>query len=320
MRVLVKGYGSYLPTRVMTNDDLAKTLDTNDDWITERTGIKQRHIAADGEFTSHLAAKAALQALENAALKPEDIDLIIVATATPDNTLPSTATKVQSQIGMTRGAAFDINAACSGFVYGLEMADSLIKNGKARRVLLIGAEIFSRILDWKDRSTCILFGDGAGAWVLEGVNTPEEKRGILFTKLYSDGRFYDILNTSGGTAMTREAGFVTMNGKEVFRHAVAKMSAIVHEGLAATGLSLQDVDWVVPHQANTRILQSVARQLGMADEKFISTVSQHANTSAASIPLAVAQAMSEKKIKPGQLLVIPALGAGLTWGACILRW
>lgn len=320
MKAIIKSCGSYLPDRIMTNDELAGKLDTSDAWIRERTGISQRHIAAEGELTSHLGTKAAQRALDDAGLKPDDIDLVLVATATPDNTMPSTATKIQAQLGMTHGAAFDLNAACSGFVYGLEIADSLIKTSKAKRILLIGAETFSRIVDWKDRSTCILFGDGAGAVVLEGTTNPEEKRGIVFTKIYSDGRHYDILNTNGGTSLTREAGFVIMNGKEVFRHAVAKMSAIVNEGLSATGLALSDVDWVVPHQANTRILQSVAKQLGLADEKFISTVAMHANTSAASIPLAIAEAASKKKLKQGQLLVIPALGAGLTWGTCILRW
>lgn len=318
MRSVVKGYGSYLPARVVSNAELEKTLDTNDAWIVERTGIKQRHIAAKDELTSHLGAKAAEAALKNAKLSANDIDVLIAATTTPDDTVPSTATKIQAQLGMTRGAAFDINAACSGFVYGLEVADSLIKSGNATRVLVVGAEIFSRIVDWKDRGTCILFGDGAGAVVLEA--STEEKTGILYTKIYSDGRYYDILHTNGGVTSTGAAGVLFMNGKEVFRNAVAKMTEAVNEALAATGIPAEQVDWVIPHQANTRILQAIAKQLAIADEKFISTVSIHANTSAASIPLALAHAAHKGTIKKGQLLVIPALGAGLTWGTCILRW
>lgn len=315
----VKGYGSYLPARIVKNSDLEKTLDTNDVWITERTGIKQRHIAADDEMTSHLGTKAAQQALAIAGLKPDDIDLVIVATSTPDNTMPSTATKVQHQLGMTRGAAFDVNAACSGFVYAMSIADNFIRSGNAKRALVIGAEVMSRILDWEDRSTCILFGDGAGAMILEAADE-KDKKGVLLTKILSDGQYYDILNTTGGVSATKTAGFITMNGKEVFRHAVAKMAEVVSESLAGLGLTTRDVDWVIPHQANVRILQAVAKRLELAEDQLISTVSIHANTSAASIPLALCETVAAGKIKPGQLLILPALGSGLTWGTCIIRW
>ncbi|HEU5047068.1 MAG TPA: beta-ketoacyl-ACP synthase III [Rickettsiales bacterium] len=317
---VIKGYGSYLPERIVTNDELAQRLDTNDAWITERTGIKQRHIAADTEMTSHLGAEAARRALKQAGLAANDIDLVLVATSTPDSTLPSTATKIQHQLGMTRGAAFDLNAACSGFVYALMTADSFIRSGQAKRVLVIGAEIFSRIVDWQDRSTCILFGDGAGAFILEASPAPEGSGGVLFARIYSDGAYEGILHSTGGVSSTQNAGTVAMNGKEVFRHAVAKMSEAVEEGLTALKINASDVDWVIPHQANVRILQSVAKKLNIQEDKLISTVSIHANTSAASIPLAACQAVAEGKIKPGQMLVLPALGAGLTWGACIIRW
>ncbi len=317
---VVRGYGSYLPERIVKNSELEKTLDTQDAWIIERTGIRQRHIAAPEEMTSHLGTKAAANALANAGLSPDDIDLIVVATATPDNTMPSTATKIQHMLGMTKGAAFDVNAACSGFVYALSIADSYIKSGNAKRVMVIGAETCSRILDWSDRSTCILFGDGAGALILEAADKTKEKRGILHIRIISDGQYYDILNTTGGVSSTKTAGFITMNGKEVFRHAVAKMAEVVMEGLATLNFTHNQIDWVIPHQANVRILQSVAKKLGISEEKLISTVPLHANTSAASIPLALSDAASKGQIQPGQLLVIPALGSGLTWGACIIRW
>ena len=300
----IKGYGSYLPERVVTNFELQETLDTNDEWIVERTGIKQRHIAAQGELTSDLGAKAASAALANSGLKPEDIDLLILATTTPDDTMPSTATKIQHKIGMKKGAAFDINAACAGFVYALTIANNFIRSGSAKRVLVVGAETYSRIIDWNDRSTAILFGDGAG---------------ILFSKLYSDGEYHSILNTTGGVSSTGNAGFLTMHGKEVFRHAVAKMSDAVLEGLLATGLTNADIDWVIPHQANVRILQAVGKKLNIGDDRLISTVANHANTSAASIPLAFSVAYDNGKLKSGHVLAIPALGAGLTWGACIIR-
>jgi len=318
MRAAVKGYGYYLPARIVTNDELAGSIDTNDEWIVERTGIKQRHIAGEGEFTSHLGAKAAINALKNAGLEPNDIDMLILATTTPDDTMPATATKIQQQIGMTRGSAFDVNAACSGFVYAMTIADSFIKSGAAKRILVVGAETFSRILDWKDRSTCILFGDGAAALVLEA--SQEEDKGVLFAKIYSDGNHHAILNTSGGVSSTGTAGYVSMNGKEVFRHAVSKMSDSVLEALASLNLDVAAIDKLIPHQANVRILQAVGKRIGLPEEKLVSTVAYNANTSSASIPLAIAYAADKGQINPGDLLVMPALGAGLTWGTCIIRW
>jgi len=322
LRSVVKGYGAYLPTKIVTNADLEKTIDTNDAWIVERTGIKQRHIAAEGELTSAMGTKAAALALKKAGISAQDIDLVILATSTPDDTVPATATKIQHQLGMTRGAAFDINAACSGFIYAMATADGLLRSGQAKRALVIGAEIFSRIVDWNDRSTCILFGDGAAAVVLEVVESKgnTSDRGILFTSLYSDGQYHGILGTNGGVASTKSAGVLAMAGKEVFRHAVAKMADAVDEGLNKLSLTHTDIDWVIPHQANSRILQGVAKRLELSEEKLISTVALHANTSAASIPLALAVGADKGQIKQGQLLVLPALGAGLTWGACILRW
>lgn len=322
LRARVVGYGAYLPERIVTNAELEKTVETNDAWIAERTGIRQRHIAAEGEFTSHLGTKAARAALANAKLNADDIDLVLVATTTPDDTMPATATKIQHQLGMKRGAAFDINAACSGFVYALTVADSFIRSGAMKRILVIGAETYSRILDWNDRSTCILFGDGAAALVLEAVEGKGDTsdRGILFTRIHSDGQYHSILNTTGGVSSTKNAGFLTMQGKEVFRHAVAKMADTLMEGLGELGLTGQDVDWVIPHQANIRIMQGVEKRLGVGEGKLISTVDKHANTSAASIPLAIHFAAENRLLQPGQLLALPALGAGLTWGACILRW
>lgn len=322
MRAQVKGWGASLPDRILTNAELEKTVETSDAWITERTGIRQRHIAAEGQLTSHLGAEAARRAIEMAGWQPDDVDMVILATTTPDQTMPSTAAKVQHAIGMTRGAAFDINAACSGFVYGLAMADSFIRSGAAKRILVIGAETYSRIIDWKDRSTCILFGDGAGALALEAGEGKGDAgdTGILHTRIYSDGQHQGILNTTGGVSATGTAGFIYMQGKEVFRHAVGKMADAVGEGLAALSLAPAQLDWVVPHQANIRIMQGVAKRLGVEEGRVISTVSLHANTSAASIPLALVQGASDGRIKGGQILALPALGAGLTWGACIIRW
>ncbi len=322
LRSIVRGYGIYLPKQILTNSDLEKKIDTSDAWIQERTGIKQRHVAADNELTSQMGAKAAQTALAKAGLAADEIDLIILATTTPDETMPATATKIQHVLGMTRGAAFDINAACSGFVYAVATADTFIRSGQAKRVLVIGAEKYSRILDWKDRSTCILFGDGAAAFVLESAEGKGKSsdRGVLFTSLYSDGQYNAILRTNGGIGSSGTAGTVTMAGKEVFRHAVAKMADVVEEGLKTLGLATKDMDWMIPHQANNRILAGVAKRLGIGEDKLISTVANHANTSAASIPLAVSLAADDGRIKQGQLLVLPALGAGLTWGACILRW
>lgn len=316
--IIISSTGAYLPERILTNIDLEKMMETSDQWIRERTGIIQRHIAADGEFTSDLSAKAAQQALTNAGLDASDIDLVIVATGTPDLTMPSTATIVQKKLGIKKGFAFDISAACSGFVYGLTVAQGLILSGQARRALVIGAETMSRIVDWKDRSTCILFGDGAGAVVVEAGSG--DKRGILGAKLYSDGSYSDILATSGGVSSTQTGGYLSMAGQEVFRHGVEKMAAVTEELLTDCKLSVSDIDWIVPHQANLRIIQAIARKLGVAPEKFLVTLDKHANTSAASIPLALHSASENKQLKPGQIIAMPALGAGLTWGCCIISW
>lgn len=321
-RAVVIGTGAYLPSRIMTNADFEKILDTSDDWITERTGIRQRHIAAEGEKTSDLAMQAAKAALSAAGVNPESIDLLIVATTTPDDTMPSTATKVQHAIGMTRGAAFDMNAACSGFVYAMTVANSFIMSGQAQRVLVIGAETYSRILDWKDRTTCILFGDGAAAVLLEAQeqrNTSDDK-GILFSRMHSDGQYTGLLATSGGVSSTQNAGTLFMAGKEIYRHAVMKMPLAVEEGMQTLALPLESIDWLVPHQANMRILTGVAGKLKLPESRVIATVSEHANTSAASIPLALHAGSRDGRIKPGQLVACPALGAGLTWGCTIIRW
>jgi 3-oxoacyl-[acyl-carrier-protein] synthase-3 len=318
MRSIVRGVGSYLPARVLTNDELSKTIDTTDEWIQQRVGIKQRHIAADGEVTSDLATHAARRALDNAGLTPDDIDLIIVATTTPDLTFPSTATFVQQKLGMHHGAAFDLQAVCSGFVYAMVTADSLLKNGMARRALVIGAETNSRILDWTDRTTCVLFGDGAGAAVLElgGDGT----QGILASSLRSDGHFTDKLMTTGGPSSTQTVGFVTMEGKEVFRHAVGKITDVVENVLAATGYTVDDLDWFVPHQANRRIIDGAGEKLHIPPEKVVITVDRHANTSAASVPLALTEAVTDGRIKRGDLVMLEAMGGGFTWGASLIRW
>ena len=322
IRSVVQGCGAYLPERVVTNADLAKTMDTSDEWIQQRTGIKQRHIAADGEFTSHLALKASERALAHAGLKASDVDLIILATATPDETFPATATRVQADLGMTKGAAFDVQAVCAGFVYGLSVADSLIKNSLASTALVIGAETFSRILDWNDRGTCVLFGDGAGAVVLraeEGKGTSAD-RGVLANALHSDGRQHDILYVDGGPSSTRTTGYLRMEGKEVFKHAVVNMAAVVGEVLAKAGLESKDIDWLVPHQANKRIIDSTGRKLGLPPERVVVTVDKHANTSAASIPLALDAAVKDGRIKKGDLLLLEGIGGGLAWGASLVRW
>lgn len=321
-RSVVLGIGTYLPEQVVTNHDLAKRMDTSHDWIVERTGIHSRRVAKEGEYTSHLAIKAGQAALKSANLSASDIDLVIVATTTPDETMPSTATKVQYALGITNGGAFDLNAACSGFVYALHVADGMIVSGKAKRVLVIGAETFSRILDWSDRNTAILFGDGAGAVILEAQKGKGDNsdRGILYTAISSNGEYRDILKTDGGVSSSKTAGVVYMAGKEVFRHAVEKMSSITLEGMEKLGITGGDLNWIVPHQANYRILASVAKKLDIQDDKVVSTVKDHANTSAASIPLALAEILVKSQIRKGDLIAIPALGAGLTWGACILRW
>lgn len=317
-RAVVLATGAYLPDRILTNDDLAKKMDTSDEWIRTRTGITQRHIAAEGEHTSHLAEAAAKNALANAGIEASSIDVLIVATSTPDDTMPATAVKVQHAIAMNDGAAFDVNAACSGFVYAATLADSLIAAGKAKRVMVIGAETYSRILDWEDRTTCILFGDGAGAVIFEAQDARD--RGVLYSFMRSDGTYADMLGTSGGVASTQKAGTLFMAGKEVFRHAVAKMPEAVRHCVAEAGLELADIDWLVPHQANMRILAAVAQKLGVAEKKVVATVGRHANTSAASIPLALHVAASDGRISKGQLIACPALGAGFTWGCTLIRW
>ena len=312
------GCGSYLPDRILGNDELSSMVDTSDEWIVSRTGIRQRHIAADGQFTSDLAVKASSRALENAGISADEVDLIIVATTTPDNTFPSVATKVQAKLGLEKGAAFDIQAVCSGFIYGLAVADNFIKAGQAETVLLVGAETFSRIIDWQDRSTCVLFGDGAGAVVLRAAGN--DGRGILSTHLHSDGRHGDLLYADGGPSSTMTVGHVRMSGREVFRHAVACLAEIVNEALDANGLKCSDIDWLVPHQANKRIIDGTARKLGIPMDRIVVTVARHANTSAASIPLALDEAVRDGRIRPGHLVLMEALGGGLTWGASLVRW
>lgn len=316
---VIVGSGSYLPAKILTNDDLAKVVDTSDEWIRQRTGIVQRHVAADGENTSDLAVSAARSAMQDAGLRIDDIDLIIVATATPDETFPATATIVQAKLGMHHGAAFDVGAVCSGFVYGLSVADGLLKSGVYRRALVIGAETFSRILDWEDRTTCVLFGDGAGAVVLESRET-EAPQGILASILRSDGEYHDLLYVDGGPSATQTVGKLRMQGREVFKLAVGKISSIIQEVLEQAGRDMQEVDWFVPHQANQRIIDATARKVGLAPEKVISTIAAHANTSAASIPLALDYAARERRIRKGDLVLLEAMGGGFTWGATLLSW
>ncbi len=322
IRSSVSGTGSYLPARILTNAALAAQVDTSDEWIVERTGIRQRHVAAADEFTSDLGTAAARRALESAGLQPLDIDLIIVATATPDQTFPATATIVQTKLGIDDCVAFDVAAVCSGFLYALTVADAMLRTGAHKHALVIGAETFSRILDWEDRATCVLFGDGAGAIVLsaiDGAGTSAD-RGILATRLHADGRHNQLLYVDGGAGSTGTVGKLRMKGKEVFRHAVTNLAAVMHETLAAAGLAAADVDWVVPHQANLRILEATARKLDLAPEQVIVTVQDHANTSAASVPLALDTAVRDGRIQPGQLLLLEAMGGGFTWGAAAVRW
>ena len=322
LRSVVIGCGGYLPEQIVTNRDLAKRVDTSDEWITERTGIKQRHIAATGELTSDLGAKAARRALAAAGVAVEELDLIVVATSTPDETFPATATRVQAQLGMTRGFAFDVQAVCSGFIFALATADNFLKTGQAKTALVIGAETFSRILDWTDRTTCVLFGDGAGAVVLRAAPSGGNghDRGILSTHLHSDGRFHDSLYVDGGPSSTQTVGHLRMAGQEVFRHAVAKLAAVVNEALEANGMTGADVDWLVPHQANKRIIDGMARKIGLGSNRVVVTVDHHANTSAASIPLALAEAAGDGRIQPGHIVLLEAIGGGLAWGAGVIRW
>jgi 3-oxoacyl-[acyl-carrier-protein] synthase-3 len=319
MRCVIAGTGGFLPERVVTNNDLTEWVDTSDEWITERSGIRQRHMAADGEYTSDLAIGAGKAALESAGLTAEDLDFIIVATTTPDETLPSTACKVQAALGMHEGAAFDIQAACSGFIYGLSIADGFIRSGQAKNILLIGAETLTRIIDWEDRTTCVLFGDGAGAVVLQGRDDVGN-RGVVASKLRSDGRQHDILYSDGGTSMTGTSGTIQMEGKDVFRHAVSNLSSVIGEVLAKTDLTQDDIDLLVPHQANKRIIDGVGKKLRMDAEQVMITIADHGNTSAASVPLALDRAVREGKVNEGDILLLEAMGAGLTWGAAVLRW
>jgi 3-oxoacyl-[acyl-carrier-protein] synthase-3 len=314
--------GAHLPKKVMTNADLSKLVDTSDEWIVERSGIRQRHIAADDELTSTLGIAAAHQALVRAAIDPVDIDLVICATATPDRTFPATAVRIQAALGVTKGAAFDIQAVCSGFVYAMTTADNFLKTGQFKRALVIGSETFSRILDWSDRSTCVLFGDGAGAVVLEAQpqHGTNDDRGILATRIRSDGRFEDLLYVDGGPGSTKTVGHLRMNGREVFRHAVQKISGVIEETLVMTGFAPDEIDLYVPHQANARILDGIAKKLGVDPKKIVMTLANHGNTSAASIPLALNQAFEEHRVKEGSLVLMEAMGGGFTWGAVLVRW
>ncbi len=320
-RSQIIGFGSYLPKNVVTNDDLARKIDTSDEWIRKRTGITQRHIAAEGELTSDIAEHAARAALDNAGVSSDEIDLIVLATATPDNTFPATAARVQSKLSIRRGAAFDVQAVCAGYVYALATADNMIRLGQAETALVIGAEVFSRILDWEDRGTCVLFGDGAGATVLRGSDAAgsNQDRGILSTHIYSDGEYYDMLYVDGGPSTTGTSGYLRMEGKEVFRHAVQRMSEVVETALETNGLKIGDVDWLIPHQANKRIMDSIAKKLSFPAEKIVVTVDKQANTSAATIPLALAEAASDGRLKKGNLIALSALGGGLSWGSALFR-
>jgi 3-oxoacyl-[acyl-carrier-protein] synthase-3 len=322
LRSVVLGCGSYLPSRVLTNADLSRMVDTTDEWITQRTGIRERHIAAEGETTSDMGIKAARAALTAAAVDAQSIDLIVLATSTPDNTFPASAVSVQAGLGITRGAAFDVQAVCSGFVFGLATVDGLFKSGGFRRALVIGSETFSRILDWKDRSTCVLFGDGAGAVVLEAQNSPgtRDDRGILTSQLRSDGRHKAKLYVDGGPSSTQTVGHLRMEGRAVFKHAVAMITDVIEDAFRATGYDAKDVDWFVPHQANQRIIDDSAKKLGIPPHKVITTVAKHGNTSAASIPLALTAAVADGRIKRGDLVMLEAMGGGFTWASALVRW
>ena len=318
-RILMTGVGAYLPERVVTNNDLARWVETSDEWIKQRTGIEQRHMVAEGELTSDLATKAALQALENANLSASDIDVIVLATTTPDDTFPSTATKVQRKLGAATAFAFDIQAVCAGFVYALTVAESLLAAQKGTRALVIGAESFTKLLDWEDRTTCVLFGDGAGAVILEAQETDADY-GILASALHSDGNFRDILYVDGGPSATGDVGHVRMEGQDVFRHAVEKLSSVMDEVLVKADIAPEAVDWLVPHQANIRIINGMQKKLGLPVERVVRTVHKHANTSAASIPLALSEAVHDGRIKSGDLLALEAIGGGLAWGASLVRY
>jgi 3-oxoacyl-[acyl-carrier-protein] synthase III len=322
LRSVIRGCGAYLPAKVLTNDDLSRLIDTTDAWIEERTGIKERHIAADGELTSDLGLAAAERALQAAELEAKDIDLIILATSTPDQTFPASAVTIQAALGITHGAAFDMQAVCSGFVYALSAADNFVKSGQCRRALVIGAETFSRILDWEDRTTCVLFGDGAGAVVVEGQKATgaADERGIIGSVLRSDGRFRNLLYVDGGPSSTQTVGHLRMQGKEVFRFAVGAISEVIEETLRAHELRAADIDWFVPHQANKRILDGTAKKLGIDPARIVMTLATHGNTSAASIPLALDTAQRDGRLKRGNLVLMEAMGGGFTWGSVLARW
>jgi 3-oxoacyl-[acyl-carrier-protein] synthase III len=321
-RSVVLGCGSYLPGRVLTNGELAQTVDTSDDWIVQRTGIHERRIAAAGELTSDLALHAARAALAHAKVDAQSIDLIVLATSTPDHTFPASAVSVQAGLGITQGAAFDLQAVCSGFVYALATADGLLRTGTFKRALVLGSETFSRILDWKDRTTCVLFGDGAGAVVLDAQEQPgtREDRGLLTSHLRSDGRYKDKLYVDGGPSSTQTVGHLRMEGRDVFRYAVGAITDVIEAVFRDTGYTADDIDWFVPHQANKRIIDGAAHKLGIAPEKVVMTLDRHGNTSAASIPLALADAVADRRIKRGDLILLEAMGGGFTWGAALVRW
>ena len=322
IRSVVLGCGSYLPERILTNAELASRIDTSDEWIVQRTGIRERHVAAEGEFTSHLAIKAARAALHHARLDAQAIDLIVLATSTPDNTFPATAVAVQEGLGINHGAAFDLQAVCSGFVFALATADNFLRAGSYKRALVIGAETFSRILDWSDRGTCVLFGDGAGAVVLEAQTEPGKSsdRGVLTTHLRSDGRHKSKLYVDGGPSSTQTVGQLRMEGREVFKHAVGMITDVIVDAFNATGVTAEDIDWFIPHQANKRIIDASAHKLHIAPQKVVLTVDLHGNTSAASIPLALAVAVKDGRVKKGDLVLFEAMGGGFTWGSALLRW
>lgn len=322
VRSVIRGVGAYLPNRVLTNHELSKIVDTSDEWIIERSGIRERHIAAEDEFTSDLGLAAAKRALVRSGISANDVDLVICATATPDRTFPATAVRIQHGLGITKGAAFDVQAVCSGFVYALTVADSLIQSGKSKRAIVIGAETFSRILDWTDRTTCVLFGDGAGAVVLEAEPSRGDKddRGILSTRIRSDGQYEDLLYVDGGPGSTKTVGHLRMNGREVFRNAIQKISGVIQETLISTGYASDEIDLFVPHQANQRILNGIAKKLSVPPDKIVMTLDKHGNTSAASIPLALNQAFEDGRLEEGKLVMMEAMGGGFTWGAVLARW
>ena len=321
INTIIRGVGMYLPEKVLTNDDISEFVDTSHEWIFERTGIRQRHIASEDQMTSDLAYMSALDAIQDANINATDIDLIILATSTPDQVFPSTAVKLQDMLNIRDGAAFDIHAVCSGFIYALSTADNFIKSGKYKRILVIGSEVYSRILNWKDRATCVLFGDAAGAFILEGQNNNDIRSGIIDSVIKSDGQYRSKLYCDGGPSMQpRTDNFINMDGKEVYKHAVEKQTIIVEELLDSAGFGIESIDWFVPHQANLRILQTTAKKLKIKEEKIIVTVDKHANTSSASIPVAMTTAIKENKIKRGDMLLLEAFGAGFTWGAVLLRY